>query len=221
MDRYDAVIVGAGQAGVPLARDLAGAGLAGRAGRARARGRHLLQRGVHPHQDHGRQRPGGLPGAPGRRIRGADRAGGRRPGRGAAAEAGYRRELALGHGEAAAGDPGARSHLGRGPVRLARRRSWSTSGASAATAAERGAAAPPAGSRPDLREHRRSSGRTGYPGAWQAYPSWIPPASWSSTRCPSTGGARCRIRGPRVRPDVPAFRQRGDRGAARWPRPLP
>ena len=61
---YDAVVIGAGQGGSPLAGALAGSRTQNGDDRTRARRRHLRQRGLHPHQDDGRQREGRLPGPP-------------------------------------------------------------------------------------------------------------------------------------------------------------
>ena len=61
-ERFDAIVLGTGQAGKPLALDLAERRSPDRGRRTGVRWRHLRQRGVHADQDHGRQCPRRLPG---------------------------------------------------------------------------------------------------------------------------------------------------------------
>ena len=61
---FDAIVIGAGQAGPFLAVRLAKAGMTNGADRARAPRRHLRQRRLHSDQDPGGQRPHRARGAP-------------------------------------------------------------------------------------------------------------------------------------------------------------
>ena len=72
LEKYDAIVIGAGQAGVPLSTALAGAGKRTLSSSAPMRG-HLHQRGLYPDQDHGRERPGGVPRAARQGLRRRDR----------------------------------------------------------------------------------------------------------------------------------------------------
>ena len=67
--RFDAIVIGAGQAGPPMAGRLAAAGQDGRADRAQAHRRHLRQHRLHADQDPGRQRLRRPPRAARRRLR--------------------------------------------------------------------------------------------------------------------------------------------------------
>ena len=67
--RFDAIIIGAGQAGPPLAGRLTARGHDGRARRAQAVRRHLRQHRLHADQDAGRQRLRRAPRPPRRRLR--------------------------------------------------------------------------------------------------------------------------------------------------------
>ena len=86
MAGYDALVIGTGQAGPPLAKRLAGAGMKVADRRARRVRRHLHQHRLHADQDAGRQRLRRAHGAPRGGFRRGDpgrRHGGHAPGEGA------------------------------------------------------------------------------------------------------------------------------------------
>ena len=80
--RYDAIVIGAGQGGGPLATALAAAGRRTALIEREHVGWHVRQRGLHADQDDGRQRPGRLSRPSRRRLWRDDRRGRRRHGRG-------------------------------------------------------------------------------------------------------------------------------------------
>ena len=116
VDRYDAIVIGSGQGGNPLAEALAGAGRRVAHDRAGARGRHLRERGLHADEDDGGERPDRVSRPPRVGLRGARRHGDGGHGGGAAPQAPDRQALA--ERERAGPEAGgrARPDPGRGAV---------------------------------------------------------------------------------------------------------
>ena len=71
--RFDAIVIGTGQSGPSLAHRLTEAGRQVAVDRAQALRRHLRQQRLHPDQDPDRERPGGACRAPRGRVRRRDR----------------------------------------------------------------------------------------------------------------------------------------------------
>ena len=92
-EHYDAVVIGAGPGRGPARQSAGRGGTQDGTDRTRARRRHVHQRGLHPHQDDGRQREDGLRGPAFGRLRRPQRPGLRRHARGAAPQAGDRGQL--------------------------------------------------------------------------------------------------------------------------------
>ena len=201
--RYDAIVIGAGQAGGPLAAALARSGRRHGAHRARARRRHLHQRGLHADQDDGRERARRLPRPAGRRTTAS------RPGRSRVdlARVRERKRAIVEELPRRQPAPDWRRHPGLELI----------CGEARFTGPRTGG-----GRRPSLRSPTTSS----------STPADAPPrpTSKGSTRVAyarldldhgarpgarAPAGAGRRLRRARVRPDVPPLRQPGDGRAAR------